>query len=233
MSTLTSQQTFKVLCSHLRHPLRHLPHRPHRPLRPFSSSHVGSLQAPSSGYDTLARRSSSYPSPLKLSTLGSRQHGTDSSGYVDIHDFQSISGLEMYNYDVLITDLNEAALRTDVSKFFGIDYLAKVTEDDAKRKIGVVNGFLYGEGRRAMVPFVVSRGDHAYWVHFIVDTGVPFTFLSEKVSVLPMQRVYSAVNLIPGVPHSRPQSRNQYSCYHLWKSTSNPNVATELALCGR
>ena len=208
MSTLTSQQTFKVLCSHLSHPLRHpLRHLPRRPLRPSSSNHVGSLQAPFSGYDT--RRFSSYPSPLKLSALVSRQKATDSSEYVDIHDLRSISGLELYNYDVLITDVNENALRTDVSKFFGIDYLAKATEDDVKRKVDVINGFLYGEGRRAMVPFVVNRGDHAYWVHFIVDTGAPVTFLSEKVNVLPMQRVYSAIDLIPGVPHSRPQHRNQ------------------------
>ena len=98
MSTLTSQQTFKVLCSHLR-----------RPLRPFSN-HVGSLQAPFSGYDTLTRRSSSHPGPLKLSALGSWQKTTDSSEYVDIHDLYNTSELELDNYDVLITDINENTL---------------------------------------------------------------------------------------------------------------------------
>jgi hypothetical protein len=107
MSTFTSQQTFKVLCSHLRRPLHHpLCH----PLRPFSSNYVSSLQAPFSGYNTLARRFSSYPSPLKLSALGSWQKATDSSEYVDIHDLHNIPGLELNNYDVLIPDINENTL---------------------------------------------------------------------------------------------------------------------------
>ena len=175
MSILTSRQTFKVLYSHLRHPL----------LRPRPSAyHVGSLQVPfseSPSYDGLARRFSSYPSPLKLSAPGSWQKATDSSGYVDIHDIQSISDLELNNYDVLIMDLNETALRTEVSKVFSIDYLAKATEDDAKREVDIINGYLYGAGRRAMVPCVVSYGNKAYWVHFLVDTSAPATFLSEKV----------------------------------------------------
>ena len=117
-------------------------------LRPRPSPyHVGSLQVPfseSPGYDSLARRFSSYPSPLKLSALGSWQKATDSSEYVDIRDLQSISDPELNNDDVLI-------------------------------------GYLYGAGRRAMVPCVVSYGNKAYWVHFLVGTGAPATFLSEKV----------------------------------------------------
>ena len=66
--------------------------------------------------------------------------------------------------------------------FRSIDYLAKATEDGAKREVDAINGYLYGEGRRAMVPCVVSNGNKAYWVHFLVDTGAPVTFLSEKVN---------------------------------------------------
>ena len=183
MSTLTSQQTFKVLCSHLRRPLCHpLRRPPRRTLHPFSSNHVGSLQAPFSGYDTLARPFSSYPNPLKLSALGSWQKATDSSEYIDIHDLRSISGLALNGYDVLITDISENTLRTEISKSFGIDYLAKATEHDAKREIDTIDGYLYGEGYRAMVPCVVSSRNKAYWVHFFVDTGAPATFLSEKVN---------------------------------------------------
>ena len=182
MSTLTSQQTFKVLCGHLRRPLRHPPRRPpRRPLRPFSN-HLGSLQAPISGYDTLARRFSAYPSLLKLSAQGSWQKVTDSSEYVDIHDLYNISELELDNYDVLIKDINEDTLRTDISKAFGIAYLTKATEDDVKRKIDAINGYLYGEGRRAIVPCDVNNGDKAYWVYFLVDAGAPVSFLSEKVN---------------------------------------------------
>jgi hypothetical protein len=110
------------------------------------------------------------------------QKATDSREYVDIHDLGNISDLELNNYDVLITDMNEKTLRTEISKVFGIDYLAKATEDDVKREVDVINGYLYGDGRRAMVPCVVSNGNKACWVHFIVETGAPGTFLSEKVN---------------------------------------------------
>jgi hypothetical protein len=176
MSTLTSRQTFKALCSHLRHPLL-------RPPRP-SPYHVGSLQVPfseSPSYDGLARRFSSYPNPVNLSALSSWQKAADSCGYVDIHDICDVSDLELNNYDVLVTDINKKTLRTEASKVFGIDYLAKATEDDAKREVDVITGYLYGEGRRAMVPCVVSNGNKAYWVHFLVGTSAPATFLSEKV----------------------------------------------------
>jgi hypothetical protein len=180
MSTLTSQQTFKALCSDLCRPLRHPFRRP--PLRPFSSNRAGSLQAPCSGYDALARCFSAYPKPVNLFALKSWQKATNSSEYVDIHELRDISNLELNNYDVLITDVTEKTLRTEISKVFGIDYLAKATEEDAKREVDAINGCLYGDGRRAMVPCVVSNGNKAYWVHFFVDTGAPTTFLSEKVN---------------------------------------------------
>ena len=221
ISTLTSQLTFKVLRSHLRrplcHPLCHPFRRSPRPTpRPFSSNYVGSLQATFSGYDTLARRFSSYPQPLNLFALPSWQKATDYKEYVDIHDLSDISDLELSNYDVLITDLNEKTLRSEISKVFGIDYLAKATEDDAKREVDAINGYLYGDGRRPMVPCVVSNGNKAYWVHFLVGTGAPGTFVSKKVNAPAMQRVYSVANLILGVRCSRPQDRCHRFYHHCW-----------------
>jgi hypothetical protein len=61
MSTPTSMQTFKALCSNLCCPPRHLLCRPSRP---FSSDHLGSLQVlfhESPGVNILARRFSLYP----------------------------------------------------------------------------------------------------------------------------------------------------------------------------
>jgi hypothetical protein len=88
-----------------------------------------------------------------------------------------ISNLELNNYDVSITDIDEETLRNEISRLFGIDYLAKATEDDARRDIDAINGYLYGEGRRAMVPCVVSNGNKAHWVHFcgyLRACNVPF-----------------------------------------------------------
>jgi hypothetical protein len=211
MSTLTSQQTLRALCGHLYRPLRHPLRRPLR--RP-----TGSVQAPFSGYDTLTQHFS--------------PKATDSNGYVDIHDLDNAGDLELNNYDVRITDINERTLRTEISKALGIDYLAKATEADAKREIDAISGYLYGEGHRAMVPCVVSNGNKAYWVHFLVDTGAPITFLSEKVNPPPpMRRVCSAVNLILGMPHSRPGDRSKHVCHHCWMLSPNPNGATEVTLC--
>jgi hypothetical protein len=95
-----------------------------------------------------------------------------------------MSDLEPNAFDVLITDINENTLQTEVSKVFGMDYLANASEGDAKREVDTIDGYLYGEARRAMVPCVVGNGDKAYWVHFIVDTLSPWTFVSEKVNNL-------------------------------------------------
>ncbi|KIW99678.1 uncharacterized protein Z518_11091 [Rhinocladiella mackenziei CBS 650.93] len=82
-------------------------------------------------------------------------------------------------------DVDERKLRTEISDVLGINYLAEATEHDAKRRVDAVDGYWYGRARRAMVPSVVSNGDgdgkKAYWVHFIVDTDAPSTFLSEGV----------------------------------------------------
>jgi hypothetical protein len=110
-----------------------------------------------------------------------RSQKTGEYEYVDTYDICDISNLELNNYDVLITDIDEEILRNEISRYFGIDYLAKATEDDARRDIDAINGYLYGEGRRAMVPCVVSNGNKAHWVHFVVGTCAPATFLSEKV----------------------------------------------------
>jgi hypothetical protein len=110
-----------------------------------------------------------------------RSQKTGEYEYVDTYDICDISNLELNNYDVLITDIDEETLRNEISRHFGIDYLAKATEDDARRDIDAINGYLYGEGRRAMVPCVVSNGNKAHWVHFVVGTCAPATFLSEKV----------------------------------------------------
>ncbi|KAN0075104.1 hypothetical protein V8E54_007715, partial [Elaphomyces granulatus] len=119
-------------------------------------------------YDTLARRFSSYPAPVNLFSVRSWQKAKLSNKYVDIHELRDMSELEPKAFDALVSDVNEKTLQTEVSKVFGIDYLVKA------------NGYLYGEGRRAMVPCVIRNGDKAYWVHFLVGNGSPWTFVSEN-----------------------------------------------------
>jgi hypothetical protein len=133
MATIISRQTFKALCNPLLRPLHRFPGKTPRL---FSSHHKRSMEVPFSGppsYDTLARRFSSYPTPVNLYALQSWQKVKGPSEYVDIHELRDISDLDPKAFDVLITDVNEEILQTEISKVFGIDYLAKATEDDAKR----------------------------------------------------------------------------------------------------
>ena len=138
--------------------------------------------------------------------------------YVDIHELRDISDLEPNNFDILMTDVNEKTLQTEISRVFGIDYLAEATEDDAMREVDAIDGYLYGDGRRAMVPCVVSNGDgdKAYWVHFLVSTGSPATFISKKVNAPTYAESILAANSILGVRHSQPQDRCRHCCHHCW-----------------
>lgn len=157
MSTL-SQQTFKALCSHLRRPSRHPLRRPPRhPLRLFSSNHVGRLQASISGYDTLAQRFSSYSKPLS---------------FTDIEGFDHPGNMGP----------TEREMETEISWIFGIEYLARATEDDAERKVDELYGYLCTWRRRLIVPCVISNGKMACWVHCIVIPGAHRYCLSKKAN---------------------------------------------------
>jgi hypothetical protein len=142
ISTLTSQQTFKALCSHLC-----------RPPQIMSAA----CKAPISGYDTLAQRFSSYSKPLSF---------TDMQGF----DHDSNVGP------------TEREMETEISWIFGIEYLARATEDDAERKIDELYGHLDNGRRRLIVPCVISNGKMACWVHCIVIPGAHGNYLSKKVN---------------------------------------------------
>jgi len=114
--------------------------------------------------------------------VASWQTAAHSSEYVDIHDPREIMDLELNSYDVLVPDLNDNKLRTEISKVIGIDYLAEATEDDAHRRVDAIDGYLYGNTLRSMVPCVVTNGVKPYWVHFLVSTGAPVAYPSEKVN---------------------------------------------------
>ncbi|KIX01840.1 uncharacterized protein Z518_09567 [Rhinocladiella mackenziei CBS 650.93] len=178
MSKIAGQQSFRALCSRLRRPL--LSHRPHRTLRPFSS----------------------YPNPVNLFAVGSWEKAARSGEYVDVHDLNEITDLEVNNYDVPIADLNDQKLRTEISKVLGIDYLAEAAEDDARREVGAIDGYLYGDARRPMVPCVVCNGGKPYWVHFFVRAGAPVTYLSKRVcEVLDIRKDAITTATIAGCYH--------------------------------
>ena len=46
---------------------------------------------------------------------------------------------------------------------------------------GTVTYHIHGLHKRTIVPFIVTHGEEARWVFFIVDSGSPWTYLSTHV----------------------------------------------------
>jgi hypothetical protein len=102
--------------------------------------------------------------------------------FVDLHDGV---GVDPKDYDVLVTDMNNETLESEISELVGIPYLKEATKDEADKVAEEIRGFTYGFRRHQILPCVVSIGDMARWVFFIVDSGAPTTYISTQVSVHP------------------------------------------------
>jgi hypothetical protein len=85
---------------------------------------------------------------------------------------------------VLITDVTDEILRTEIAKLVGIPYLERATQEEANKKRDVHHGFLFGDNYRPIFPCIVSNedSDKAHWVFFIVDTGSPKTYVAAKTA---------------------------------------------------
>ena len=176
MFRLPNQQTFKALRTSLRSPLRSPLYYPLR----LSSSRA--MQVPFSGpptYDTVARRFSSYPNPLGFFARKHQEEARDRGEFVDIHD---IGGIDPKDFDVLITDIDNKKLRSEVAEVVGIQYLAKATEAEANKVVDIGHAYIFGHNSCTIFPCVVSYAGKSHWVFFIVDSGAPLTYLSAEVS---------------------------------------------------
>jgi len=181
MLRLPSQRSLKALHNTFRNPLRN--RLPNRLGNPLQTRQIHLEQAPFSGppsYATIARRFSSHPNPLKFFAEKKANEAIARGDYIDIHD---ISGVDPNSYDVLITDINDNTLRSNISDFIGIPYLREATKDDANKKVQIGHSFIYGQNFRTIFPCVVSYEDKAHWVFFIVSSGAPLTYLSASVSI--------------------------------------------------
>jgi len=193
MLKLPSRQALKAL----RNPFRStLPN----PLRvPLQTRHLHNSPAPFSGppsYATLARRfSASSPSPISYFAQKAAKEAIERGEFVDIHD---IGGVEPKDYDVLLTDIDNDKLHSEISKLVGIPYLKEATKDEADKVAEEIHGFAYGQKFRLIVPCVLGIEDKARWVFFIVGSGAPLTFISTQVSVNPHRKNALATNLTLG-----------------------------------
>jgi hypothetical protein len=140
------------------------------------------MQVPFSGpptYDTIARRFSSHPNPVAFFVHKSQQEARDRGEFIDIHD---VGGVDPKDFDILITDVNEGKLRSEIAEVVGIQYFAKATKAEANNVVEIGHGIIYGTKLRTIFPCIVSDKDKAHWVFFVVSTGAPLTYLSSQVS---------------------------------------------------
>ena len=192
------QQALKALHSPLHNTLHYPVRGPLRdPLRsslpnhfrnPLLIRHAHTKPVPFSGppsYATINQRFSSEPNPIRFFAEKKANEAIERGEFIDIHD---IGGVDPEDYDVLITDMSDNKLRTEIAELLGVPYLQEATKDEANKKIEIATGMTYttsitdGAKSRMVFPCVVSFKDNARWVFFIVDTSAPLTYLSAHVS---------------------------------------------------
>lgn len=78
--------------------------------------------------------------------------------------------------DVLLIDVGERELRTDIAREFATEFLAEADPEASPH--WPITGIVYGRYFRVMVELTVTRRNMARRVFFLLDTGSPFTYLS-------------------------------------------------------
>ena len=129
----------------------------------------------------------SQPRPLKDDPTGSPSH-TDS----DYNHFLSLAGpldvapTDMPDlYDILLPDIDETVLHNEISTALGSAYLSETPH--LTSPLATVDGIMFGEYCRVLFPLVVRLfgKSRSYIIHFLYDSGSPFTFLSQEVCGVP------------------------------------------------
>ncbi|KAI9767879.1 MAG: hypothetical protein M1840_005372 [Geoglossum simile] len=82
-------------------------------------------------------------------------------------------------YDVMLSDVDNRMLFGEVSRELGREYLSRAPNPATPQR--VFEGILYGKYRRPFVCLPVTFQQRSHYVHFIFDTGLPFTYLAVEV----------------------------------------------------
>jgi hypothetical protein len=174
MLRLPGQQALRAFCKPLPSLLR----------CSLQARRIHGLQVPFSGppsYATLFERfSPSNPSPLRYFSQLEAEENMARGIFVDVHD---IGPVDPKDYDVLITDIDDHKLHSEISDLVGIPYLKEATKEEADKVADSLRGFVYGRMFRMILPSVLKIKDKAHWVFFIVNGGSPLTYISTQVSV--------------------------------------------------
>jgi len=86
-------------------------------------------------------------------------------------------------FDILLSDIDERLLRSEISTELGSAYLSETPHLTSPH--ATVNGIVFGKYKRMLFPLVVRLKSRSYVIHFLYDSGSPFTFLSQEVCGVP------------------------------------------------
>jgi len=146
-------------------------------VRPPPLSYTRSKQAATySGpptYETIAGRSKYHSYTNLVREEGDNRGGTEDAGPIDPND-----------YGVVISGITDAKLRTDIAEVVGIKYLTRASQEEADKVIDVGDCYIFGPKSRLIFPAVVSLEGNHHWIFFLLDTGIPLSYLSFEVSVV-------------------------------------------------
>jgi hypothetical protein len=137
MLKLLSRQALKTLHNPFRGPLPN-------PLRgPLQTRYLHNVPAPPfSGppsYTTIAQRFSALSSdPINFFRLKEAKEAMGRGQFVDIHD---IGRVDPNDYEVLLTDINNDILHSEISKLVGIPYLRRRRKMRLIRRLEKSKGF--------------------------------------------------------------------------------------------
>ena len=88
-------------------------------------------------------------------------------------------------FDILLSDIDENVLQNEISTMLGSSYLSETPHLTTPHT--TIDGIMFGEHDRVLFPLVLRFPNKAssIVVHFLYNSGSPFTFLSEEVCGIP------------------------------------------------
>jgi len=131
----------------------------------------------------------SQPRPLKDDPTGSPSHtNSDHNHFLSLVDQGPIdvAPTDMPDlYDILLSDIDEKVLHDEISTALGSAYLSETPHLTSPHL--TVDGIIFGKHCRVLFPLVVRLPgkSRSYVIHFLYDSGSPFTFLSQEVCGVP------------------------------------------------
>lgn len=103
-------------------------------------------------------------------------HYDEPPSYLIDVDYNSMPDI----FDILLSDVDDKTLNNEISKAVGATYLSEV---QPTKPSPTVNGIMFGKFKRIIFPLVVGipRKPSSYVIHFLFDSGSPYTYLSKEV----------------------------------------------------